>query len=68
MIPGVKPFTVTFSLVTKDEIMKLSAIEQSNQLTKQTRMPYHLSASLFLAIGFVSQLNHALQGGNFSMF
>lgn len=45
--------------------MKLTAIKQRNQLTKQTCMSYHKVASLFLALVFSYQLNHALQGGFF---
>jgi hypothetical protein len=67
MIPAVIAFAVAFSLMAKDQAMKLTPIEYCNQLTKQACMSYHRVASLLLAIGFSSQLNHALQGGFFSI-
>jgi len=52
MIPAVETFYESFGFVPKDQVMKLSAIKQRNQLTKQTCMAYHRAASLLLAIGF----------------
>jgi hypothetical protein len=66
VIPAQKAFTVTFGFVMENETMKLTAIKQSHQLTEKTRLSYHRAASLLLAIGFSSLLNHALQGGSFS--
>jgi hypothetical protein len=63
MIPTAKTLGILFGLVTKDQTVKLISIKQCNQLTKQTRMSYHVTASLFLAMSFSLQLNHALQGG-----
>jgi hypothetical protein len=65
MIPAVIAFAVTLSLVTKDQAMKLIPIEYCNQVIKQACMSYHRVASLLLAIGFSSLLNHASQGGFF---
>jgi hypothetical protein len=61
MIPTIKGLGKAFGLVVKDQIMKLTPVKHSNQLTKQTRMSYHRTASLLLAIGFSLLLNHALQ-------
>jgi hypothetical protein len=66
MIPTVKAFAVTLGFVMKDQTMKSIPIKDRNQLTKQTRMSYHLFASLLLADGFSLLLNHASQGGFFS--
>jgi len=68
MVPAVKIFGKPLGFMTKDQIMKLTAIKQSNQLTKQACVSYHRVASLLLALGFSLQLNHALQGGFFSIF
>jgi hypothetical protein len=68
MIPAVKAFAVTLSFVVKDQTMELTPIKDRNQLTKQTRMSCHLPASLFLANGFSSLLNHASQGGFFFQY
>jgi hypothetical protein len=66
MIPTAKAFSIPLGLVTKNQIVKMSAMKQTNQLTEQARMAYHLFASLLLANGFLSRLNHASQGGFFS--
>jgi hypothetical protein len=63
MIPAGKAFGVPLGLMPKDQIGKLSSMKQRNQLTEQARMAYHLFASLLLANGFLSRLNHASQGG-----
>jgi len=52
LIPAAETFGVTLSVVTKDKIVKFTATEKRNQLTKQARVSYHCSASLLLAIGF----------------
>lgn len=46
--------------------MKLTAIKQINQLTKQTCMAYRRTTTLLLAMCFLGQINHALQGDFFS--
>jgi len=66
LIPTAEPFGILFSSMLMDQSMKHVPIEQSYQLTKQTRVAYHGASSLLLANGWFWRTNHASQGGFFS--
>jgi hypothetical protein len=53
MIPAAEAFSVPFGLMAENQIEKVTSMKQSNQLTEQACMAYHLFASfVWLTVSF----------------
>jgi hypothetical protein len=68
MIPGVESLAVPLSTMFPDQMVELTFVEQSNQLTEKARTTYHVPVLLvFLRFSFVGAKKISHEEDTFSI-